>query len=106
MIQLTESAVNAVRSAIAGAKGPVDGLRIMVETGGCAGFKYMMGLVAEPNPSDMMIEQGGVRVYVDQESLPHIDGTTVDFVIGLEGAGFSFDNPHAQSSCSCGKSFG
>lgn len=106
MIQLTESAVNAVRAAIAGAKGPVDGLRIMVETGGCAGFKYMMGLVAEADPGDILVEQSGVKVYVDQDSLAHLDGTTVDFVIGLEGSGFSFDNPNAQSSCSCGKSFG
>ena len=106
MIQLTESAVNAVRTAISGAKGPIEGLRIMVESGGCAGFKYMMGLVAEANPNDILVEQSGVKVYVDSDSIPHLDGTIVDFVIGLEGSGFSFDNPHAKSSCSCGKSFG
>lgn len=106
MIQLTESAVNAVRSAISGAKGPVEGLRIMVEAGGCAGFKYMMGLVAEVDPTDHLIEHGGVKVYVDKDSISHLDGTTVDFVIGLEGSGFSFENPNAKSNCSCGKSFG
>ena len=106
MIQLTESAVNAVRTAISGAKGPVEGLRIMVEAGGCAGFKYQMGLVADIDPNDLLIEQEGVKVFVDQDSVTHLDGTTVDFVIGLEGSGFSFENPNAKSSCSCGKSFG
>lgn len=106
MIQLTESAVNAVRSAIKGASQPIEGLRIMVESGGCAGFKYMMGLVADVNPEDLVVENDGIKVFVDQGSLFHLDGTTVDFVIGLQGSGFTFDNPHARSSCSCGKSFG
>jgi iron-sulfur cluster assembly protein len=105
MIQLTESAVNAVRSAIKGANQPIEGLRIMVEAGGCAGFKYMMGLVADADPEDLVVENDGVKVFVDQSSLFHLDGTTVDFVIGLEGSGFTFDNPQAKSSCSCGKSF-
>jgi iron-sulfur cluster assembly protein len=105
MIILTESAVNAVRSAIAAAKDPVEGLRIMVETGGCAGFKYSMALVSDINPADALIESGGVKVFVDTDSLPHLDGTTVDFVVALEGSGFSFENPQAKSSCGCGKSF-
>jgi iron-sulfur cluster assembly protein len=106
MIELTESAVNAVRSAIMAAPEPVQGLRIKVEAGGCAGLKYMMGLVAEIDPADEMVEHDGVKVFVDPESLAHINGTTVDFVIGLQGSGFTFDNPQAKNSCSCGKSFG
>jgi iron-sulfur cluster assembly protein len=106
MIQLTESAQNAVRSAIAGAGTPLEGLRIAVDAGGCAGFKYMMGLAAAPEPEDEVIESGGVKVFVERASLPLIAGTTVDFVIGLQNSGFTFDNPQAKSSCSCGKSFG
>lgn len=106
MINLTESAVNAVRMAIDGAKDPIAGLRIMVESGGCAGLKYKMGLVAEVNDADLLVEQSGVKVFVDPESLGVLEGTTVDFVIGMEGSGFVFDNPQAKSSCSCGKSFG
>jgi iron-sulfur cluster assembly protein len=106
MIQLTDSALSAVRTAIAGAGPDVEGLRIMVEAGGCAGFKYMMGLVSEANPSDVLIEREGVKVYVEEGSLAYLDGAKVDFVIGLEGSGFTFDNPQAKSSCSCGKSFG
>ncbi len=106
MIQLTESAVNAVRSAISGAGVPLEGLRIAVDAGGCAGFKYMRGLVAKPEPEDAVAECDGVKVFVDRQSLPLLFGTTVDFVTGLQNSGFTFDNPQAKSSCSCGKSFG
>jgi iron-sulfur cluster assembly protein len=105
MIQLTDGALNAVRSAIAGAAQPVEGLRIVVEAGGCAGLKYMMGLVSDVTPGDVLVEREGVKVYVDEASLQHLSGTTVDFVMGLEGSGFTFDNPQATSRCSCGKSF-
>jgi len=105
MIHLTDNAVNAVQSAISGAATSVEGLRIMVEAGGCHGFKYQMGLVAEVEPDDVVIEKGGVKLFVDSASLPHLDGTTVDFVSSLEGSGFTFDNPNAGSKCSCGKSF-
>ncbi|MEI2384390.1 iron-sulfur cluster assembly accessory protein [Breoghania sp. JC706] len=106
MINLTDSALDAVRTAIAGAKEPVGGLRIMVETGGCAGYKYMMGLVNEADPQDTVIERDGVKVFVDTTSHELLAGTTIDFVVALEGSGFTFDNPNATSSCSCGKSFG
>ena len=106
MIELTESAIGAVRTAIAGAGKDVEGLRIMVEAGGCAGFKYMMGLVDRTDPSDVLVEKDGVKVFIEEGSVPYLEGVKVDFVIGLEGSGFTFDNPHAKSSCSCGKSFG
>jgi iron-sulfur cluster assembly protein len=106
MIQLTDSAVSAVRTALAGSPNPAAGLRIMVQSGGCAGLKYMMGFVETPDPTDVAIEADGVTIYVDAASEPHIAGTTVDFVTALEGSGFSFENPNAASKCSCGKSFG
>ena len=106
MINMTQSAVNAVRMAIDGAKDPIAGLRIMVEAGGCAGLKYKMGLVAENGEGDVTVEQSGVKVFIDPASVAFLEGTTVDFVIGMEGSGFVFDNPQAKSSCSCGKSFG
>ncbi len=106
MITLTDSALDAVRSAISGAAEPAGGLRIMVEAGGCAGFKYLMGLVPDAEPDDTVIERDGVRVFVDMNSHDLLAGTTIDFVVALEGSGFTFENPNATSSCSCGKSFG
>ena len=105
MINLTDSAVDAVRSAIDGSTDPVTGLRIMVETGGCAGNQYQMGLVLEPQEDDTVVERDGVKVFVDMKSHELLAGTTIDFVVALEGSGFTFDNPNAKSSCSCGKSF-
>ena len=106
MIHLTENAVNAVRSAISRANAPIEGLRLAVDAGGCAGFKYMMGLVANADPDDVVVESDGVKVFVDPDSVMYLDGTTVDFVNGLQNSGFTFDNPQATSKCSCGKSFG
>jgi iron-sulfur cluster assembly protein len=106
MINLTDSALNAVRSAIDGADEPVGGLRIMVETGGCAGYKYLMGLVNEATPDDTVVERDGVKVFVDMKSHELLAGATIDFVVAIEGSGFTFENPNATSTCSCGKSFG
>ena len=106
MITLTDNALNAIRSAISGATQSIEGLRIMVEAGGCAGYKYMMGLVPEANPGDVVVEREGLKVFVDHDSVSLLQGTTVDFVESIEGSGFTFDNPQAQNSCSCGKSFG
>ncbi|MCP3380524.1 iron-sulfur cluster assembly accessory protein [Bradyrhizobium sp. CCGUVB4N] len=106
MISLTKSAENAVKSAISASAQPAKGLRIMVEGGGCAGLKYAMGLADEPKPNETVIERGGIKVFVDKNCHPHLAGTTIDFVVALEGSGFTFDNPNAKSGCSCGKSFG
>ena len=106
MINLTENAISAVRTAISRADAPIEGLRLAVDAGGCAGFKYMMGLVTKADPDDVVVERDGVKVFVDPDSVMYLDGTTVDFVIGLQNSGFTFDNPQAQSKCSCGKSFG
>jgi iron-sulfur cluster assembly protein len=105
MIHLTDSALNAVRTAISSASQPTSGLRIKVETGGCAGFKYMMGLVNDAEVDDTVIDHDGVKLFVDMDSHEHLVGMTIDFVVALEGSGFTFDNPNAKSSCGCGKSF-
>ena len=106
MIHLTDSALNAVQSAISGSSDPIDGLRIKVEAGGCAGFQYKMGLVRQGEPDDTVIEQEGVKLFIDGGSHELLAGTTIDYVVAVQGSGFTFDNPNAQSSCSCGKSFG
>lgn len=106
MIVLTDSAAEAVRTAIAKADSQPGGLRIQVEAGGCAGYKYQMGLVAAPEPGDAVVSSGEVTVYIDPTSQQLLAGTTIDFVVALEGSGFTFENPNANNSCSCGKSFG
>ncbi|MAC76531.1 MAG: iron-sulfur cluster assembly accessory protein [Rhodobacteraceae bacterium] len=105
MIEITEPARTAIKTAIDGAGQPVAGLRVMVQGGGCAGLKYGMALELEAQPDDAVITAGEVTVLVDPASQEHLTGTTIDFVTGLQGSGFVFNNPNASSSCGCGKSF-
>ena len=105
MIQLTEAAAGALNSAIAAASSTIAGMRLTVQPGGCSGLKYQMGLVASAEPGDLSLQSHGVAIFVEPSCMSSISGTTIDFVESLEGAGFSFDNPQARSSCACGKSF-
>lgn len=106
MITLTDSAIAAVKFALSQASEPVNGLRIKVQAGGCSGFKYHLGLESESRDGDAVIEAGGVKVFLDPDSQPHVGGMTVDFTTGVNSPGFIFDNPNARENCACGKSFG
>jgi iron-sulfur cluster assembly accessory protein len=104
-LTLTEQAVEMVKVAMEreGARG--FGLRVGVVGGGCSGFQYHLAFEEHPAADDTIIEQGGVRVFVDQASQPHLQGMTLDYVSGLHGAGFKFLNPNASRTCGCGSSF-
>ena len=104
MVTLTQTAVATLETVLAKSGPMVQGLRIAVADGGCAGLKYQMGLEAEAADGDAVLEFGAVRVFVDPHSAPLLDGVVVDFVEGIGGSGFRFDNPKA-TSCGCGKSF-
>lgn len=107
MLDVTSNAVDAIRRVIG--KGdtaaPAAGLRIMVQAGGCAGYQYRMGLVAEAEQDDTVIDFADVKVFVDAGSAPLLAGARLDFVEDISGSGFVFDNPQAADKCSCGKSF-
>ena len=105
MIRLTENAAGAVQSAIAAASTTILGLRVGVQTGGCSGFQYQMGLVESAENSDLSCESHGVKIFVDPSSAALLSGTTIDFVDNHDGVGFSFDSPQAKFKCGCGKSF-
>jgi iron-sulfur cluster insertion protein len=81
------------------------GLRVAVRAGGCSGFSYEMFLDSEESPDDHVAKIGLVTVRVDAASAPHLIGATLNYSDGLQGAGFSIDNPNAQRSCGCGQSF-
>ena len=105
MIELTEAAAEALRTAITSTSTVIAGLRIKVLTGGCSGYQYQMGLVENAEPSDISCESHGLAVFIEPSSVPLISGTTIDFVESLDGTGFAFDIPQTKSTCSCGKSF-
>ncbi len=104
MITLTPEAISKVKSILADRK-EESGLRIAIVGGGCSGFQYQMTLDKQQHEDDQVIEIDGLKVFVDTRSLPYLDGTKVDYIDGLNGSGFKFDNPNAKASCGCGESF-
>lgn len=81
------------------------GLRIAVRGGGCSGFEYALDFENEARENDWIYEQGGLTIYVDAVSARYLEGTTIDYVMGMAGAGFKFLNPQAKGTCGCGSSF-
>ena len=82
------------------------GLRISVMPGGCSGHQYGMELEDKSTEEDIVINQKGVKIFVDKASIVMLHGANVDFMDSLQGAGFKIENPNAKSSCGCGNSFG
>jgi iron-sulfur cluster assembly accessory protein len=84
---------------------PSAGLRVAVRGGGCSGFEYALDFDTEERESDHVYQQGELKVLVDALSARYLKGTTIDYVMGAQGAGFKFHNPNAVGSCGCGSSF-
>jgi iron-sulfur cluster assembly protein len=103
-ISLTESAADRVRTHLA-KRGAGVGLRLGVKKTGCSGFAYVVNYADEIHPGDAVFEERGVKIVVDQASLPLIDGTVVDFVKQGLNEAFKFQNPKARVECGCGESF-
>ncbi len=81
------------------------GLRVAVMGGGCSGFQYALDFEQEARETDAVFEVDGLKVFVDPVSARYLEGVTVDYVFGMNGAGFKFHNPRAVGSCGCGSSF-
>jgi iron-sulfur cluster assembly accessory protein len=81
------------------------GLRVAVMGGGCSGFQYALDFEQEARPTDALMEVDGLRVFVDPVSARYLEGVTIDYVFGMNGAGFKFNNPRATGTCGCGSSF-
>ncbi len=106
MITLTDPAKEKVRELIEAEGKPGLALRVAVRPGGCSGFSYEMYFDSEIDEmADIVSDFGGVRVAVDRQSLSFLEGATVDYTDGLQGAGFKVNNPNVTRSCGCGQSF-
>ena len=104
-VKLTPKAIEMVRKMqTKEGLGADHGMRIGVVGGGCSGFQYSLKFDTKQE-GDRVTDFGGVLVLVDEISLPYIAGTTLDYIEGLHGAGFRFDNPRASHTCGCGSSF-
>ncbi len=105
MIVLTDKAAEKVREIQTAENLGSQGLRLKVVGGGCSGFQYDLHFEDEVDDMDEQYESKGVQLYVDMISHQYLDGTQIDYVEGLHGAGFKFLNPQAKSTCGCGSSF-
>ncbi len=103
-VRVTPSAAKRI-AALTAAEGPKIMFRIAVNGGGCSGFQYDFSFDDTPTGDDLLIEQDGARVLIDQTSLEFLGGCEVDFIEGLMGSHFEIKNPNAKSSCGCGTSF-
>ena len=102
---LSPKAVEMVKEAVARDNLEGYGLRVAVVGGGCSGYQYSLDLSKETGPLDTILEQDGVKIFVDMLSMGYLDGTTIDYVETMHGAGFKFENPKAVKTCGCGSSF-
>jgi iron-sulfur cluster assembly protein len=104
-LSVTPAAADAVQELFA--KRDLEGfaLRVFVSGGGCSGFQYGMALEDNIRETDIVSEQHGVKIVVDDISINYLNGATVDYVDEVMGSGFKIENPNALSTCGCGSSF-
>ncbi len=105
VLSLTDAAAGKLRELTAGETNPDVGLRVYVYSGGCSGYRYGMMLEDGPTEDDRILEANGVKVYVDGRSIGLLEGSQIDYVDTLMGAGFTVNNPNAVAACGCGSSF-
>jgi iron-sulfur cluster assembly protein len=106
MITFTEKGAEKVREFLSAQTADVQtaGLRVGVRGGGCSGFQYALAFDNERDGDEIFTDHG-LRILVDAPSLPYVRGAVVDYVDGMQGAGFKVDNPNVIAACGCGSSF-
>jgi iron-sulfur cluster assembly protein len=102
-VKVTDTAADKIRELVS-ANDSDQALRVAVKGGGCSGFQYALALDA-PKDDDLVFEHNGVAVVVDKVSMQLVFGSEVDYVDGLQGAGFTVNNPNVVAACGCGSSF-
>ena len=105
IISLTENAASRIKEIMSGSKSDSVGVRIGVKSGGCAGMSYVMEYANEVNPNDEIIEQKGVKVFIDPGAIMYLLGTEMDYKKEQFSSSFVFKNPNETERCGCGESF-
>lgn len=104
VLSLTDAAAERIKAIMADAERPIAGLRVGVKNGGCAGMSYTMEYAEDRRPGEDMVEDRGVRVFVDPKALLFLLGTQMDFKTDKLASQFVFNNPNQTSACGCGES--
>ena len=105
-IMLTEKAASKVKALLEKENKKGYGLRVGIVSGGCSGYMYDIGIEKEAKAGDTSFEEKGVKIFMNQESMAFMKGSTVDYVDSLSNAGFKINNPNVKTSCGCGHSVG
>jgi iron-sulfur cluster assembly protein len=103
-VRLTDAAAARIRDIMADAQGKYQGVRVGVTNGGCAGMSYTMDYAEEVKPLDEVVEDKGVKIFIDPKAILFLIGTEMDFVTEKLGARFVFNNPNQTAACGCGES--
>src|SRR5438045_7403092 len=106
-LSVTEPAATEIKKFMSSEEGLPEssGLRVRVVPGGCSGFQYSLNIEEESRQGDFILEQHGIRLFVDMFSAQYLNGVVVDHTSNMMGSGFTFENPNATGGCGCGTSF-
>lgn len=104
LVTATDDAVEELRRLLANEGDRVEGVRMAVKGGGCSGLSYVLDFDKQRD-NDNVVEQDGVKFFMDRKSSIYLKGIVLDYKEGLKGKGFVFQNPNASSTCGCGESF-
>jgi iron-sulfur cluster assembly accessory protein len=106
-LSVTQPAAEEIQKFMSGEEGLPEtaGLRVRVVPGGCSGFQYSLNIEEESRQGDFILDEKGVRLFVDMFSAQYLNGVEIDYVTNMMGSGFTFKNPNATGSCGCGSSF-
>ena len=104
VVTLSDAAAEKIRAIMASTDRPFAGLRVGVKNGGCAGMSYTMEYAEAVNPLDEIVEDKGVKIFIEPKAILFLVGTEMDFVREKMGARFVFNNPNQTAACGCGES--
>lgn len=106
IVSLTEKAASKIKQLLEKENKKGYGLRLGIVPGGCSGYMYDISFEKSPKASDTQIEEKGIKIFMNAESIEFMKGSTVDYKDALTNAGFKIDNPNVKTSCGCGHSVG
>jgi iron-sulfur cluster assembly protein len=105
IINITDTAAEQIKNLISNHEKPVLGIRISIKSGGCSGLSYSFEYAYEQKPTDEIVEDKGISIFIEQKAVIYLLGTTLDYIDQKVRSGFVFINPNEKGRCGCGSSF-